>query len=168
MELIKNFGLDPVLLLAQIVNFLIILYILRRFLYRPILSILEKRKTLIKEGLEKTEEARIRLEKVMEEEKNILKNAQTQAKKLIDDAKKESLELMQKTELHSKVYADRLIVEARQQIALQTKDAEKRITIHVSKLAIGILEKSLSQLFSKDDQEALMKNILRRFQQKLN
>jgi len=168
MELIKNFGLDPVLLLAQIVNFLIILYILRRFLYKPILSALEKRKLLIKEGLEKTDQARISFEKVMEEEKSILRNAQIQAKKLIDDAKKESLEIIQKNELQTKAYNDRLIREARQQIIFETKEAEKRITIHVSKLAVDYLQKSLSELFSDGDQELVMNNIIRKFQQRIS
>ena len=63
MELIKNFGLDPVYLAAQIVNFLIILYFLRRFLYKPVFKMLKKRENEIKEGLEKTEESKRLMEK---------------------------------------------------------------------------------------------------------
>ena len=56
MEIIKNFGIDPLLLIAQIVNFLIIFYILKRFALKPILDILKKRENTIKEGLREAEE----------------------------------------------------------------------------------------------------------------
>ncbi len=73
MEIIKNFGLNPILLAAQIVNFLIIFFILKKFLYKPVLNVLNKRQVTIKEGLKQAEEARVKLEKVVIEEKDILK-----------------------------------------------------------------------------------------------
>ena len=51
MEIIRNFGIQPVLLLAQIVNFLIILYLLQKFFYKPIVKLLEQRKKRIEESL---------------------------------------------------------------------------------------------------------------------
>ena len=75
MEILKNLGFDPVMLAAQIVNFLIILYLLKRFLYKPILEMLKKREDSIKEGLKQAEEARITLEKTLQEEKKILSKA---------------------------------------------------------------------------------------------
>lgn len=167
MELIKNFGIDPFLLGAQVVNFLIVLLILRRFLYKPIIKVLQKRQDTIKEGLKNAEEANKRLEVAIQEEKNILRKAQIQAKELIMDAKNASLESVQKADLQTKAYTNRLILEARQQIAIETKDAEKRITIHVSKLAIDFLQKSLSQLFTEQDQETVMKNAVRKFQKRI-
>lgn len=168
MEFIKNFGLDPVLLFAQIVNFLIILYILRRFLYKPILSALEKRKQLIKEGLDKTEEARVRLEQIVEKEKTVLRTAQTQAKKILDDAKKESLIMVQKTEESTKIKAESILTQTREQIYFETREVEKRLTLHVSRLAVDFLQKAVKDLFSKEDQEAVMKNVLEKFRQKTN
>ena len=58
MEIINNFGLDPLLLGAQIVNFLIIFFILKRFAYKPVLDILKKREDSIKEGLRQAEEGK--------------------------------------------------------------------------------------------------------------
>ena len=63
------------LLAAQIVNFLIVLFILRKFLYKPILDALKKRKDKISDGIRESEEARIRLEKITKDEKMILRNA---------------------------------------------------------------------------------------------
>ena len=57
MEILENFGLNPMLLIAQIVNFLIVLFILKKFLYKPVLEMLKKRQTTIKDGLKQAEEA---------------------------------------------------------------------------------------------------------------
>ena len=168
MEIIKNFGLDPILLIAQIVNFLIILYILRRFLYKPILKTLENRKATIKEGLDKTEEATIRLEKIQEKEKRIFKSAHDQARKILDETKKESLEVLQKTEDESKIRAEDIIKQAREQINSETRVAEKRLTLHVSRLAVDFIKKAKEDLFSKEDQELIMRNVLKRLEKTKN
>ena len=52
MNIFQNFGVNPILLLAQIVNFLIILYVLKRFMYKPVLNILKNREDEIKKGIE--------------------------------------------------------------------------------------------------------------------
>ena len=166
MEIIKNFGIDPILLGAQVVNFLIVLYILRRFLYKPILGTLQKRKDAIIEGLKNAESSRLRLEKVIEKEKNILRNGQIQAIKLIDDAKKEGLEMVQKTKEETKVQTERILKDARIQITLETKEAEKRLANNINRLAIELIQKSALELFKKSDQEMVMKNILIKLREK--
>ncbi|OGH42297.1 MAG: ATP synthase F0 subunit B [Candidatus Levybacteria bacterium RIFCSPLOWO2_02_FULL_36_8b] len=156
MELIKNFGLDPVFLGAQIVNFLIILYLLRRFLYKPVFQMLKKRASEIKEGLEKTEEARKLLENTLEQEKNILKKAQTHATKIMEDAKNEALEIQKKSEEAAKKHAEKIINETREQIEREAKETEDRIIANVSKISVSFLEKALSGLFTEKEQKELM------------
>ena len=72
MEIVDHFGLDPYLFGAQVINFLIIFYLLKRFLYKPVLEILRKREREIAEGLKQAEEGKILLEKAQEKEKEIL------------------------------------------------------------------------------------------------
>jgi len=166
MELIKNFGIDPILLGAQIVNFLIVLFILRKFIYKPVLDTLKKRKDKISEGLKVAEEAHVRLEKVVQDEKNILRNARDEGKKLIDDAKNEASQMLTKAEQLTKAKTDRLILEARQQIALETRNAGNKLEKKISVLAIDFIQKALPSLFSKTDQENVMKNVLNKLKGK--
>ncbi|MBI1982173.1 MAG: F0F1 ATP synthase subunit B [Candidatus Levybacteria bacterium] len=160
MELIKNFGLDPFLLGAQVVNFLIILYLLKRFLYKPILDLLKNRETVIKDGLQKAQEAVLLLEKTKEEEKRIIKNAQAEAKKLLENAKIHSLSLTAKLEESSKKQAERILLQAKAQIEQETRSAEERLMSNVSRVAMQFLQKSVSQLFDKKDQEEVMKKAI--------
>jgi F-type H+-transporting ATPase subunit b len=106
-------GIDWKLLLSQAVNFLLLLVILRLFVYKPILNILKKRREKIEEGLAKAEEADVRLKEVdninkrkIKETENkaisIIKNTEEKAKKLevdlLDKAKTKEADYMAKVE----------------------------------------------------------------------
>ena len=61
-ELLTKLGIDLKLLVAQIVNFLILLLVLYKFAYGPIVAMLEKRQKKIEKGLKEAEEAHKKLE----------------------------------------------------------------------------------------------------------
>ena len=167
MEILKNFGVNPILLSAQIVNFLIILFVLKKFLYKPILELLKKRQTMIKEGIKQAEESRNRLEKVVIEEKSILRNAQLQAKELMEDAKQESIELTLQMNEAAKKQTEKILKDARDQIARESLETEKRLAINTSKLAVSFLQKALAEFFSGKEQEEVVSDVLRKIK-KLN
>lgn len=158
MEIIKNFGLDPYLFGAQVVNFLIVLYLLKRFLYKPVLGILKKREEEIREGLKQAEESRILLEKTLEKEKEILRKARESAKQTIDDAKAQSNTILIQAEENSKKQAEKIILQAREQIELETREAENRLASRISGLSIEFLKSALKGIFSeKEEREVLEK-----------
>ena len=67
MDILENFGVEPVLLLAQIVNFAILLFILKRFLYKPILKVLEERKNKIETSMKQSEQIQKEFEEMNDE-----------------------------------------------------------------------------------------------------
>lgn len=156
MEIIKNFGVDPLLLSAQIINFLIILFILKKFAFRPILEILRKRESIIKEGLSDAEEGRRILEDAKEKEKIILKNAGINAEKIINDAKFEALEAAREIQDKSKKDAENILKNAREQLEIDYKDAEKKLALKTGRTAVRFLENSLKNLFGNEKQKELM------------
>lgn len=162
MEILENFGVNPILLAAQIVNFLIVFFILKKFLYKPVLDLLNKRKITIKEGIDQAEKARIKLEKVIIEEKSILRQAQLQAKKVIEDAKQESIEITKQMTDSAKKQTEKTLKDAQEQIARESIDVEKRLAVTTSKLAVSILEKALSEFFSGKEQKEVVENALKK------
>jgi F-type H+-transporting ATPase subunit b len=159
-EFIKVFGLNPTLILAQIVNFLIIFYILKRFLYKRIMSILKKRKDAIEEGLKQAEEARLLLEKTAKKEKEILKQGREEVQKLIDEAKKQSKAFLEEAQQKAKIKEEYILNEARKQIALEISQAESELYEKVSYMALEMIRKSKTSLFNKEDQDLAMKHAL--------
>lgn len=160
MEIVKNFGVNPVLLGAQIVNFLIILFILKKFLYKPVLELLRKRQEAIKDGIRQAEEVRVKLEKVVIEEKNILKQAQIIAKKIVDDAREESVDVAKQINDDAKKHTEKMLKDAKEQINRESLDVEKRLAVNTSKLAVSLLEKALKDFFSAKEQEEVVANAI--------
>ncbi|MDO8660102.1 MAG: ATP synthase F0 subunit B [Candidatus Parcubacteria bacterium] len=162
MEIIKNFGLDPILLVAQVVNFLIIFFVLKKFLYKPVLELLKKRKITIQEGIQQAEEARIKLEKVVIEEKSILREAQMQAKKIIEDARDESIEITRQMNDSAKKQTEKMLIDAKEQIARESIEVEKRLAVNTGKIALTFLEKALREFFTTQEQKQIVSNALKK------
>src|SRR4030067_222054 len=72
MEVLEDFGVEPILLLAQVVNFVILLYILKRFLYKPILKVLEERKKRIETSVKQSEDIQKRFDEMSKKQTEIL------------------------------------------------------------------------------------------------
>lgn len=162
MEILENFGFDPVMLVAQIVNFLIIFYLLKRFLYKPILDMLGKRKDIISESLKQAEETRITLEKTIEEEKKILLNAQNESKKIIEEAKLQAAQSAKEIEENAKTQTEKMLREAKQQIEYESKEIEKKISEKISVIAADMLTKSLEGIFNAKEQKQILEKSLKK------
>ena len=162
MELLKNFGFDPVLLSAQVINFLIILFVLKRFLYKPLLDMLKKRQKTIEEGLKQAEEARITLESAEEKEREILKKARITADSMLEEAKKEAETQAKKIEEEAKKEAESIIADAQKKIEISEKETERKLATYVSKLAIELITQSSKTLFSEKEQKEITENALKK------
>lgn len=101
-ELLEQLGINWKLFLSQLVNFFILLFVLRAFVYKPVLNIIRDRSAKIKEGLDKAEEAGIRLKEVDEISARKIKEAEGQSVEIIketeDRAKIMEAELRKKAE----------------------------------------------------------------------
>ena len=162
MDILKNFGVDPIMVGAQIINFLIIFYLLKRFLYKPVLGMLKKREDKIQEGLKQAEESRVALEKTLEEEKKILGKAQDEAKKIIEESKSQATQVAQNIEENTKKQAERILLEAKEQINQESKATEQRLSEKVSLLAENMLTKSLEGFLGEKEQKQIVTKAIKK------
>lgn len=156
MEIIQNFGINPLLLAAQIVNFLVILYLLKRFAYKPILEVLQKRQQTITEGHANAKKADEALQKALESEKKLLREAQTETKNMLSQATKQADDIINKAHDKAKQQAEKLIKDTKEQLERDRKETEKQLAIQVTKLATEILEKSLQGFFDEKQQKSVL------------
>jgi F-type H+-transporting ATPase subunit b len=161
MDFLKNLGFDPVMLGAQILNFLIILFLLKRFLYKPVMDMVKKREETIVQGLKDAEQARKTLEKTIEEEKKILSKAQNEAKNILEDAKVQALEVSKEIEEVSKKQNERMFIQAKENIEQEAKETESRLTQKISIIASDLLTKSLEGIFSEKEQKQILDKTLK-------
>lgn len=142
-------GIKPVLLIAQVINFLILILALKIFLYKPILEILEKRRKKIEESLTHAEKVEKDAAKTEEFRKKTLQKAQAQGEKIIDKAKKradfERRAILEET--HQE--AEAILAKARHQAEVDKEkiidEAKKQIVEFVSLALFQILKKDLDK-----------------------
>ncbi len=156
MEILKTFGIEPILLAAQIVNFLIIFWLLKKFAYKPIFAVLEKRRKLIEEGVNNAEESSKALEKALEEEKKILKKAQGQSQEILSEAQKQAALTLSEAESSAKTRVEKILDEAKKEIIKQSEETEKRLAAHTARLAVELLEKSLAGMVDTKTQKEVL------------
>jgi F-type H+-transporting ATPase subunit b len=160
MQIVQTFGLDPYLTLAQIINFLVLFFIFKKYLYPPLFKVMKKRQDLAREVVDNAEKSRIALDEAMEKEKKIIHEAKKSAALLIEDAREQQAALLLAAQTESKKQAQRIIHEAREQMERESNDVRQQLSAQASMLSVDILRKSLSTAFSNKEQEELVRKLL--------
>lgn len=126
MALLESLGIDIKLLIAQIINFGILLVILKKFLYKPIIEKIEKDEKVLKEAqLQKKnlEQQRAEFEKRKQEE---LKKAQEEAKQIINDAQLIAKEIKNKALRETSQEKQKVIEQIKYQLSETENEKNKK------------------------------------------
>jgi F-type H+-transporting ATPase subunit b len=167
MEKLGQFGIDPLLLAAQIINFIILLLIFKRFLYKPILAILKKRELKIKEGLLAAEKGEAFLAKAKEEENEILSKANTEARGMVEEASVRAGKLEEETVEKARLEAADILESTKAQILQEEALAEKRLQGKTLDTAVAVLEQILPKVLTKEDHIKILQNTQKALQRQL-
>lgn len=159
--MLDQFGLNPLLLAAQIVNFLVLLYILKRFLYKPLLKVLEERKKIIVESLQNAQEIEERLNKITEEREKRLTEASKEAKTVVEDATKASQAIVAQAHEKASVETQKMLKKAQEAMNLEREQLHDEIRSELASLVISSLEKVTGKVLSEKDQKELVEKSLR-------
>lgn len=166
MEIIKNFGVDWYLLGAQIINFLILFFLLKKFAYKPIFEMLQKRKETIQESIKNAEDAKLALEKATEQEKKILKKAQESAQQILTDAKAQADQLLEETKERTHTEVEKMISEAKEKMAQDTKEMQKQLAVSTAALAVDMVKDVVSGVFTEKEQKEMVEKMTKKIKVK--
>ena len=160
MEALANLGIDWKLLTAQAVNFLILLFVLRRFAYRPMLDFLEQRSDRIEQGLKDAEAAQVKLAQMEEREKATLAAARSEARSIVEAAeaiaKKRDAERLIETEAATKRFTE----EARVKIEEEKQKALTEAKQEIAQVVTASVEKILKETVdAAKDQDIIKKSL---------
>ncbi|MBI2622059.1 F0F1 ATP synthase subunit B [Candidatus Microgenomates bacterium] len=162
MEIINNFGIDPVLLLAQTVNFLILAYLLNRFFLKKILLFLREREQKIKSGLEAAQKGEELLEKAKTTQKEILSQAHAEAKKLLGESQIRSEELAGKMREKAELEGARILLEAQKATLAEGTKLKKDLEQQTARIAISIIERTLKSFLSEEENKKIVSNLYKK------
>lgn len=156
MELLAKLGINWQLLLAQVVNFAVVLGVLTLFLYRPILRVLDERRERIRRSLEDAQ----RLE---EETKQLgilrlerLKKIDAECGTLLERAKVDAERLRQETLDRARTEAQAIVTRGRATVREEHEKALSELQAVLARAVTRLLEKILEREFTPADHERLV------------
>lgn len=157
MEILQTFGFEWQLFLAQIINFLILAFIFKKFLYKPVLRVLKDRELKIRHGLEEAEEAKIALETAETKKAEILKAASIEAEKIISDVKAEAENTKNSIIEGARSESEKILAQAATQAQAEMETMEKKAKSAGVAVAEQVLASVLSGLFNKQEKAEIMR-----------
>ena len=162
MGALGQFHLDWIQFAAQLFNFLVIAWIINRFLLRPLMANMKARREKIGQGLADAEKARVALEEAAQERERVLQQASAEAYKLLQNARDEAERLRAAEMVRAGKDAQRLIEEARGVMALERAEMEKAVQVLSLQLSGRILESAVEGLFSEEEKARILSRGLER------
>ena len=151
---------DPGLFIWTIVTFLVLLTLLAKFAWRPLMRGLEARQDMIRKSLEDAQQARRELERLNQESAEILKEARVQAESIISQSRSDAERLRQEMRQKAKAESETIVRNAERQIQLETGRALQQIRHEAADLSVMIASKLIQRNLSKEDNERLIEDAL--------
>ena len=148
--------LDPGLFVWTIITFLILLGVLTRFAWKPLLKALETRENEISQSLEDAKKAKQELERLSAEGDEIIAKARSEAQGIVSEGKKAAEQLTANTLNKAKEEAMANLSAAKEQIKIERDKAIVEIKGEVVNLSLSIAEKLVKKNLSKEDNKSLI------------
>ncbi|MFA5133640.1 MAG: F0F1 ATP synthase subunit B [Patescibacteria group bacterium] len=161
MELLTKLGIDWKLLIAQIVNFLVLMGVLYKFLYKPVLKMLDDRKEKIDQSLKHAEEIEKNLFKSEADKAKVLQEARNEAGKVIAEAKQMSERIREDLENKAKIESASILEQGKKQLALEKEAMFKEIKAEVADMVKAATEKILMNTDENADKKVIGKTLER-------
>lgn len=147
---------DPKIFLFSILNFAILFFVLKKFLFAPAYNILAERKAKIKKGLDQIEEAKKEREQVDIDKATIIAKASEESHEIIKQAEKAKKEILNKGQKE----AENIIKESRDDVAKEREDLKKEMHGALIDLVSAAADKALSTVSKQESQNKLMEHAI--------
>ncbi len=162
MEVLKEFGVQPILLLAQAVNFLVLFLLLRKFLFTPLIRVLDERRAKIQKAMIDARKAQDLLSAAEDKSMRVTKDAKDEAKLLVADATKNAQLLVSEAREKTQKDIAVMLTETGQKIEKQKEEMRREIKNEVVSLVTLTIEQIIGRVLTRPDHEKLIKDSIKR------
>ncbi len=152
---------DPGLFIWTILTFLVLLALLTRFAWRPLLEALESRQEMIRKSLDNARQGKEDLERLHQESAQIIRKARADAEAIVSQSRSDADRLREEMKQKARAEAAGLVRNAERQIQLETERALQQIRHEAVDLSVMIASKIIQRNLSKQDNERLIEEALK-------
>ncbi|MFO8009208.1 MAG: F0F1 ATP synthase subunit B [Dehalococcoidia bacterium] len=161
MELLDSLGISWQGLVVQLVNFGILLFLLGKFAYKPIMRMLDERSQKIKEGLEKSEEAERRAADIDVEAKKALEEARKEGQIMLAQAKEAADKRREEYIAQARQEADNMVERARSEIQMEKEQAINELRNQFADITIMAAGKVINEELDKEKHRKVIDEVLK-------
>ena len=156
----EQLGFNIPLLVAQVVNFIIVLFALRLFLYRPILNMLDRRAQRVREGLEAADQSKTSAEQAEHDVARQLEDARRQGQTLITQAQVAAGRIQEEARTQARRDGEVLLERARNEIQLERDQAIAELRREFAEITVSAAEKVIGQSLDRQAHRRLIDEVL--------
>ena len=153
--------LEPGLFIWTIAVFVILLTLLKKFAWGPLLAALEERQESIRKSLDDVDQARQSLERVQQESEAIISKARVQADAIVSQTRADAAKVRDDLRQQAQVEAQSIIQNAERQIQLETDRAVSQVRQEAVDLSLMIASKLIRRNLTKEDNQSLIDEALK-------
>jgi F-type H+-transporting ATPase subunit b len=154
-KIAQTFGVDKPHLIAQIVSFVIVCFLLQRFAYRPVLKLLEKRREQIAQGLANTEKIKAELARTEAERQEVMIQANAQAAQFLEEARAAAARVQAQETQKAIAAAEEIMVKARAAAAQDHARMLAELKREVGRLVVKTTATVSGKVLTPEDQRRL-------------
>lgn len=147
-------------LITQMINFAILLVVLRMFLYRPLLKVLDERKRRIQEGIDAAASAASAAASSEAEARRAMEAARAEGQAAVARATEAAARLREELETRARADAEGIVARAREEIALERDQALEQLRREFADLAITAAERVIAQSLDRTAHQRLIDEVL--------
>jgi F-type H+-transporting ATPase subunit b len=161
-EIARTFGVDWPHLIAQIISFCIVCFLLYKFAYKPILAMLTERRQQIEQGLADTKKIKAELERIEAQRQEILFQANAHATKLIEEAHAAAAQVQKQETQNAILAAEQIVLRAHETASQDYDRMLVNLKNQVGRLAVQATAKITGRILTPEDQQRLADETTRR------
>jgi F-type H+-transporting ATPase subunit b len=141
------------LIIWQAIIFLLLVVLLSKFAWKPILGSLKEREESIQTALDTAEKARAEMAKLTADNESLLKQAREERDKMLKEAREIANRLKDEAQSDAKKAADKIITDARAAINVEKEAALRDVRTQVAMFSLEVAEKLIKKNLSSDKEQ---------------
>jgi F-type H+-transporting ATPase subunit b len=156
----ENLGLDPKLIISQLINFAVFFFIFSKFMAKPFMDYVKKQKQTELEKEKLTEGLRVREAEIEKEKEIAVKKAKEEAHKILAEAKADGEQLVKDASSRAQIQADDIVTKAKSDIVRMKEEAQRDMQKQVVDTSVLLLNKGLQEYLTEESRKSITKYIL--------
>jgi len=160
LETLGKIGFEWRQALFNLINFLILFFILKRYAFKPVLKVLKERHTKVTESVENIQKAKTELSMAQQQSQDIIDKAKVEGNKIIEASHDDAKALAGDMLLKAKSDIELLITQAKKNIAIDKEEMKEDLKKETVELVMSVLEKILDEKFDTKKDEDYIKKVV--------